>query len=91
MKAWHWFVRYVLLTLDYFVSGFFWGLPGMTISARCGIAQLSGERGLRATLLRVLGAGLDRLDPGHCVGAISGDLERIRHTRERLESVLVPR
>lgn len=79
-----WLVRYVLLTLDYAVSGFFWGLPGMTISARCGVAQKSGERGLRAALLRGLGAALDWLDPGHCAGAIRGDIARVNRTMDRL-------
>ena len=80
----HWVLRYVLLTLDYAVSGFFWGLPGMTISARCGIAQKSGERGFRAGCLRALGALLDKIDANHCVDAIDHDLERIAHTRDRL-------
>lgn len=84
-EIWGWIIRYVLLTVDYAVSGFFWGLPGMTISARCGIAQLSGETGLRAKVLRKLGAWLDKLEPGHCQGAIAGDLLRIARTRARLE------
>lgn len=75
----------VLLPLDYFASGILYQLPGMTISARCGIAQKSGEKGVRAACLRGLGYVLDKIDPGHCAGAINGDLERIAHTRSRLE------
>lgn len=84
-KMKRWIVSAVLLPLDYFGSGILWQLPGMTISARCGIAQKSGERGVRASCLRGLGALLDKIDPGHCARAIDGDLTRIAHTRARLE------
>lgn len=83
-KVWWWVVNAVLLPVDYLVAGFAWQYAGMTISARCGVAQVSGEKGVRAWLLRLLGRGLDRLDPGHCAGAVRGDLARIERTRQRL-------
>lgn len=80
----HWIVTALLLPLDYFASGILYQMPGMTISARCGIALKSNEKGVRGYLLRLLGKGLNRIDEGHCAGAILGDIRRVNRTLDRL-------
>jgi len=80
-----WIVNALLLPLDYFVSGFLYQTPGMTISSRCGFALLSSEGGWKNRCLRALGRGLNRIDDGHCFGAIHGDIARVERTLDRLQ------
>lgn len=63
----------------------------LTISARCGMAQLDVLRGT-VTLpaaemsgLLELGAGLDRLQAHHCRGAILGDIARAQRVLAELQ------
>lgn len=80
-----WVVNAILLPLDYFVSGWFWQHPGMTISSRCGMAMLSDDPSWKNRALKALGRWLNTIDPGHCFGAIAGDIERTERTLRRLQ------
>lgn len=87
-KIRRWIVNALLLPLDCFVAAILWQYPGLTISSRCGVAQITDEPGWKGKALRYLASWLDRLDENHCRDAIAGDIKRASRTVIYLSEVL---
>lgn len=79
-NARRWAVNAVLLPVDCFVAAVLWQYPGLTISSRCGVAQITGEAGWKGDALRTLGGWLDKIDPNHCREAMEADIRRAGRT-----------
>jgi hypothetical protein len=71
----------VALGFDDFAASVILNRNDLCVSAACGLV-LSGRdaplqlHGWQRTFLKVIGHGLDYFWPGHCAGAINGDLTR---------------
>jgi hypothetical protein len=70
-----------MLGLDDFGAAIILNRNDLCISAACGLVRTGRDAGLQLhgwqrTFLRVVGAALDYFFPGHCEGAIKGDIAR---------------
>jgi hypothetical protein len=65
----------VLISIDQLGNTLFGGDPDEVISSRLGKIQqrFGGKIPWRYPLPKLIAFGLDRLEPGHCIGAIEED------------------
>lgn len=85
------YLKTVALGLDDFAASVFLGRNDLCISAACGLVLADRDAPLKLSriqrgALHAIGAVLDFWFPGHCQGAILGDLSRARSSI----SVLLP-
>jgi hypothetical protein len=78
------YVLKILLYLDQLGEALLWRDSGLTISARCGLALRHPNE--HNGFWRWLGGVLNRMERGHCEGAITNDAARAREALRILES-----
>jgi len=84
------YFKTVMLGLDDWGSAALLGRNDLCISAACGLVRTQRDAGLKLwawqrIFLKGVGSALDFFWPGHCEGAIGGDINRANSTLALLQ------